>query len=79
MMNQNNRQQNRKINAFAQPKVMAIMACIYFFIILGCDYLSEMVMNKTGYEMNPHIVAPLVIALVSLVAWKVLTAKQEKE
>ena len=42
MMNQNNRQQNRKINVFAQPKVMAIMACITFCVILGSDYFSEM-------------------------------------
>lgn len=76
MMNQNNRQQNRKINVFAQPKVMAVMACIYFIIILGCDYLSEMITKNTGHVVNSHIVTPFIIALVSGLAWKVLAGKK---
>ena len=52
------------------------MTCIYFVIILGCDYLSEIVQKNMGYELNPHIVAPVIIALVTWFAYKAVTAKK---
>ncbi|WP_333880526.1 hypothetical protein [Atlantibacter hermannii] len=76
MMNQNNRQQKRKINVFAQPKVMAIMACITFCVILGSDYFSEMITKNTGHVINPHIVTPLIMGLVYGVAAMILRAKK---
>ncbi len=72
MMNRN----NRKNNAFTKPKFLALMVCIYFAIILGCDYLTEIVQEKTGHDVNPHIVAPLIIALVTYFACKAVTAKK---
>lgn len=72
VMNRN----NRKANPFTKPKFLVLMACIYFVIILGCDYLSEIVQKNMGYALNPHIVAPLIIALVSWFAYKAVTAKK---
>ncbi len=67
---------NRKVNAFTQPKFLVLMACIYFVIILSCDYLSEIAQKNTGHNVNPHIVAPLIIALVTYFVYKAATAKK---
>ncbi len=72
VMNRN----NRKANPFTKPKFLVLMTCIYFVIILGCDYLSEIVQKNMGYELNPHIVAPLIIALVTWFAYKAVTTKK---
>lgn len=51
------------------------MACVYFVIISGCDYLSEILAKNTGHVVNPHIVAPLIIAVVTYFTCKAVSAK----
>lgn len=74
-MNENNRQSKNNARAFTQPKFLAIMACVYFVIISGCDYLSEILAKNTGHVVNPHIVAPLIIAVVTYFTCKAVSAK----